>query len=241
MNMPPTIWAKEIVENRFASGSVFTLLDEDDSTPADWDTFADSWSRLPVDAFMAHGETYRRRRHSVFNVYADGLIDELEPRPYLQSPDINHLNGGVLRTYEPIETAITSGSLFRGLLAGLTAVLTEVHGFDVWHHQCFQNRITTSSEQTGNPTPEGMHRDGVDYVVTLLVRRCGIEGGRSGLYDAVTRRQVHSETLTAPGDTLIADDGETLHDATPITPAAPDRPGYRDVFIDVITRGSQPR
>ena len=236
-----TAWARELRESLFTSGTVFDLLGADLSASDEWAAFAESWSRLPVDGFMAHGETYRLRRHSVFNVHADGAVEHLPPRPYLQTLDVNHLNGDVLRSYEPIEPHITAGSLFRSLLTSVTDVLTGIHGPDVWHHQCFQNRITTSAEETGQPTPEGVHRDGVDYVVTLMIARENVEGGRSGLYDATTRRPLYSRTLTAPGDLLIADDERTLHDATPIVPTVPGRPGHRDVFIDVITRGTAPR
>ncbi|MFC7309255.1 2OG-Fe dioxygenase family protein [Streptomyces monticola] len=239
--MNQDLWAKELDEHLYARGRVTELIGREVAGTPEWEDFRESWSRLPVDAFMAHGETYRLRRHSVFNVRADGTVEGQPSRPYLQTTDINHLNGGVRRSYAPIEEPIVSGRLFTDLLKGITAVLTAVHGPDVWHHQCFQNRITTDRRQTGNPTPEGIHRDGVDYVVTLLIDRHHIDGGRTGIYDAVSRRQLHSETLLRPGDMVIADDERTLHDATPITPADSSASGHRDVFIDVITRGTAPR
>ncbi|MFG2600807.1 2OG-Fe dioxygenase family protein [Streptomyces sp. NPDC048462] len=238
--MPASDWAKALTDQLFVSGEATDLIDDQEGFEKEWSAFADSWSRLPVDAFMAHGETYRLRRHSVFNVSGTGDIEELAAKPYLQPLAINHLNGDVLRTYDPIEREIAGGGLFRDLLTGITAVLTCMHGPHTWHHQCFQNRILAGSGTTGQPTPEGIHRDGVDYVVTLLVNRHNIGGGESGIYDAESRRKIHSQTLLAPGDMLLADDAKTLHDATPIEPQQDGEGAYRDVFIDVITRGTRP-
>ncbi|MEQ4193371.1 2OG-Fe dioxygenase family protein [Streptomyces sp. YIM 103828] len=232
-------WSHDLRQRRFVRLTAADLV-PGENLEKEWKPFADSWHRLPVDAFMAHGETYRQRRHTVLDVWSDGRVERLPARPYLQTEEINHLNGGVRRTYEDIEPHVLESGLFQGLLTGITSILSELHGPGVWHHQCFQNRITATPETSGHPTPEGLHRDGVDYVVTLLVARDGVAGGRSGIYDAVSRTQIHGETLLDPGDLLLADDERTLHDATPITPTE-GRPGHRDVFIDVVTRGRAPR
>lgn len=234
--MSTVSWAKELANQLLAHGEVSSLLRDEANTPREWRIFRESWSDLPVDGFMANGETYRRRRHSLFNVDSDGHIVELPKRPYLQTKDINHLNGGVERTYEQIIPEVTETALFRELLTSVTSVLTELHGSSTWHHQCFQNRITTSPEQVGNPTPEGIHRDGVDYVVTLLVDRTNIQGGSSRIYETSSGRLLHEQTLQKQGEMLLADDERTLHEATPIARIDPSRPGHRDVFIDVITQ-----
>ncbi|MGW7520033.1 2OG-Fe dioxygenase family protein [Streptomyces sp. NPDC054796] len=238
--MSPRLSAQALRDQWYSRGQAEDLIGPEANSSRDWKLFAESWNGLPVDTFMGGGETYRRRRHTVFNVHTDGQFEQLAPRPYVQSSEINNLEGDVQRYFEPIEPEVTGSALFAGLLSGLSAILEELHGPDVWHHQCFQNRIVTSTEKTGDPTPWGPHCDGVDYVVTLLVARHNVRGGRTGLYDAGTKERLHAETLL-PGDLLIADDTRTLHDATPLTPVDPAEPGHRDVFIDVITRGSEPR
>ncbi|OEV08369.1 agglutination protein [Streptomyces nanshensis] len=233
--------AQELGERMFTRGHVTSLVGQEVHAE-EWKVFSESWHRLPVDAFMADGEKYRLRRHTVFNVNSDSGIEQLPPRPYVQTLDINHLNGDVRRSYDGIERPVTGSRFFRSLLLGLSALLDELQdGPCTWHHQCFQNRITTSGSEVGNPTPEGVHRDGVDYVLTMIVDRHNITGGCSGIYEASTRKPLHSETLTEPGSFLLADDERTRHDATSVFPLDPALPAHRDVFIDVITRGTQPR
>ena len=36
----------------------------------------------------------------------------------------------------------------------------------------------------GRPTPEGAHRDGVDFVAVVLVERRGVRGGETRVFDA---------------------------------------------------------
>ena len=55
----------------------------------------------------------------------------------------------------------------------------------------------------GKPTPEGMHRDGVDYVLVLLVNRRNIQSGTTTVHD-LDKRTLGSFTLTDPeGKTTI--------------------------------------
>lgn len=53
--------------------------------------------------------------------------------------------------------------------------------------------------QEGRPTPEGMHRDGVDWVLVLLVSRVNISEGETSIGDRAMR-PLGSFTLTDPLD-----------------------------------------
>ena len=46
-----------------------------------------------------------------------------------------------------------------------------------WHIEVHQFRIEARPGEPGQPTPEGMHRDGVDFVLVLLVRRQNVRSG----------------------------------------------------------------
>ena len=68
-----------------------------------------------------------------------------------------------------------------GASATMTTILTlcgnlfgMVSPAHAWHVEVHQFRIEARSGQEGRPTPEGMHRDGVDYVLVLLVNRTNI-------------------------------------------------------------------
>src|ERR1700736_4174420 len=62
----------------------------------DWRRFAASWDDLGVDAYMADGGRYRRRRFAAFRATAEG-IPRKPHQPHYQSRDYNPLNGGLER------------------------------------------------------------------------------------------------------------------------------------------------
>lgn len=68
-----------------------------------------------------------------------------------------------------------------------------------WTHiDCHQFRIEARCEALGQPTPEGVHRDGVDYVFVMLVNRVNIESGTTSVHDLDGRlleRPAHRDVL----------------------------------------------
>jgi hypothetical protein len=205
---------------------------------ADWAGFASSWDDLGIDAYMADGGRYRRRRHAAFSASAGG-IRRKPHQPHYQSRDYNALNGGIERWFEPVTEAI-------GAHPALTAILTTCRTlFDdltppetrppAWHVEVHQFRIETRPGQAGNPTPEGMHRDGVDWVLVLLVSRINIASGETTIAD-FAKRPLGSFTLTDPLDAAVTDDHRVFHGVTPVVPLDPDRPGHRDVLVVTFRR-----
>ena len=65
-----------------------------------------------------------------------------------------------------------------------------------WHVEMHQFRIEARPGQSGKPTPEGMHRDGVDWVLVLLVSRVNIASGETS--DRRSRRNRRSAALRCP-------------------------------------------
>jgi hypothetical protein len=157
--------------------------------------------------------------------------------PYSQPLYINHLNGGVERHFEAFEPHIAQGPVLRSIIGWCADTLAERTGGPAdWKIQTFQNRILARGEEAGQPTPEGMHRDGVDHVLTLLISRNAIEGGVSAVYDATSRDCLGEVQLSEPGEFLFADDQRLLHSVTPVTSAVAGAPGHRDVLIAMFTR-----
>src|ERR1700736_4160431 len=56
----------------------------------DWGTFVASWDDLGVDAYMADGGRYRRRRFAAFRATSAGIIRKPH-QPHYQSRDYNPL------------------------------------------------------------------------------------------------------------------------------------------------------
>ncbi|MDE0856195.1 MAG: 2OG-Fe dioxygenase family protein [Nevskia sp.] len=199
--------------------------------PSDWDQFAASWNDLRLDQHMADGGRYRKRRHAVFSLGADGSVVRQPHQPHYQGVDYNPLNGGVQRWFEPVTPqAGASASLHRLLALCHTILGVLAPRAASWKVEMHQFRIEARHGEPGQPTPEGPHRDGVDYVLVLLVARQNIEQGTTVVYD-LARRELGSFTLTLPFDTAFVEDARVYHGVTAVTPLDPALPAYRDVLV----------
>jgi hypothetical protein len=196
-----------------------------------WQALLPSWSRLPPDAHLKDGGRYRRRRHSCFmQDFGDGTLTQTPHRAHWQPTDYNALHGGFERWFEPVEPEVAAAVAWRELIAGFGRLFAQVRGVPRWFIEAHQFRIDTAGG-VGRPTPEGAHRDGVDFVVVLLVARQGVKGGETRVFDAdgpQGMRFLMREPLTA----LLLDDARVIHETTPIQPDGDaGRSGFRDTLV----------
>jgi hypothetical protein len=202
----------------------------------DWDRFAASWDDMPVDTYMADGGRYRRRRHAVFSAAPGGTIQRAAHQPHYQSLDYNPLHGGIERWFEPIADAVAAGPSLATILAFCRTLFERLApAIRAWHIEVHQFRIEAQPGIAGKPTPEGMHRDGVDYVLVLLVRRQNIRRGTTAIHD-LERRLLGSFTLTDPFDAALVHDARVYHGVTPVEPVDPALPAHRDVLVVTFRR-----
>ena len=198
---------------------------------SDWAHFAASWNDLETDTYMADGGRYRRRRHAVYAAGRDGLLQRAEHQPHYQGLDYNHLNGGIARLFEPILAEIGGGPSMRTILDYCRTLFGQMAPTTAaWHIETHQFRIEARLGEEGRPTPEGMHRDGVDYVLVLMIDRHNIASGTTTIHD-LDKRTLGSFTLAAPLDAALVDDARCFHGVTPVEPQDPSRPAYRDVLV----------
>lgn len=203
-----------------------------DPTPADWEAFAASWDDLGRDRFMADGGRYRRRRFATFQA-VDGVVTRKPHQPHFQSRDYNALNGGVQRWFEPVTDAVADGPVMQAIFARCAALFTAASGRPArqpWHVEVHQFRIEATPQAEGRPTPEGLHRDGVDWVFVMLVSRRNVAEGVTEI-GAADGRPLGRFTLTEPGDGVFLDDRRVRHGVTPIVPTDPAVPGHRDALV----------
>ena len=199
--------------------------------PADWNAFAASWGDLPLDTHLPDGHRYRRRRHATLSARAGESIARLERhQPHYQGLEYNKLVGGIERWFEPIDPRLLEGPTFRGVLAFCLGFFGTLRPDTAWHIECHQFRIEARADAEGLPTPEGIHRDGVDYVLVMLVGRENIASGTTTVHlpDGTT---LGSFTLTLPCDSALVDDNRVMHGVTAVHPVDATRPAYRDVLV----------
>jgi hypothetical protein len=207
---------------RFAGASVVEL-----------DALSPSWDELPLDAHLRDGGRYRRRRHASFIV--DGTTIRLVPqRAHWQPIEYNALHGGLERWFEAIAVEVIARPAWRGMLLAFAALATRLKGAQPWYVEAHQFRIDTT-DGIGRPTPEGAHRDGVDFVAVILVGREGIKGGETRVF-AADGPEGQRFTMLEPWTTLVLDDARVIHESTPIQPL--EGYGHRDTLVLTYRAGS---
>jgi len=222
----------------FVQGEPMRALLEAAGGLSDWDSFAASWNGLELDRHMADGGRYRRRRHAVYAAGRDGPVERQPHQPHYQSRDYNRLNGGVARWFEPILPEIGSGASLDTLLRFCRDLFGRLSPQVAnWHIEAHQFRIEARAGEAGQPTPEGVHRDGVDWVLVLLVRRQNIASGVTTIHRP-DGSPLGSFTLTAPCDATLIDDSRVYHGVTAVQPLDPAQPAWRDVLV--LTFRSEP-
>lgn len=186
------------------------------------------WNELLADPYLKDGGRYRQRRHSCF--IADSTRNELQQTPHRahwQSLTYNALHGGMLRWFEPIDPAMIAAPAWSKLLLSLAGVCSGLKGEQPWWLEAHTFRIDTT-DGIGRPTPEGAHRDGVDFVAVLLVGREAVKGGETRVFEA-DGPNGQRFTLTAPWSLLFLDDQRMIHESTPIQPVGD--AGHRDTLV----------
>lgn len=210
----------------------------------DWADFAASWDRLEPDQYLIATGRRRRRRHAVF---AWAVTDpggegtgrrRLPPQPHFQTTVHNPLQGGIERWFAPMED-VAVGTSFCTLARLGVSLFEAVDGgaSTPWFIEAHQFRIEATPGQAGEPTPEGMHRDGVDYVLVAMIARHNIERGTTSIH-APDGTTLGSFTLTRPRDIALVDDHRVFHGVTAVTPRDPEAAAHRDVLV--LTYRRQP-
>lgn len=219
-------WPQELGQHHCLALAPASALRVMNCSPEVVQSWGDLWNDLPPDAYLKDGGRYRRRRHSSFVVTGQSL-EQVPHRAHWQPLSYNALHGGMTRWFEPMQASLTAHPAWTALLTRLAEGFSSLRGAQPWYIEAHQFRIDTT-DGIGRPTPEGAHRDGVDFVVVILVSRVNVKGGESRVFEA-QGRQGQRFTLTEPWSTLIMDDLQVIHETTPIQPDG--AMGHRDTLV----------
>jgi len=227
---PPLTSAKELAQGLRADGFVVasaeTVAELAHVLVDDLQTLSQYWEGLPRDPYLKDGGRYRFRRHASYEIKKETL-DLVPHRAHWQSVDYNALHGGIERWFQPIQNPLLNNPAWQSLLLGLGQILSGLKPVNTWFIEAHQFRIDTT-DGIGRPTPEGAHRDGVDFVAVFLLDRVGIKGGETRIFDAQGSAGLRF-TLTQPWSLLLMNDERMIHESTPIQPVGDY--GYRDTLV----------
>lgn len=202
---------------------------------AELQALSPDWDHMPSDNYLKDGGRYRRRRHSSF-VFENDVLTQVPHRAHWQSLDYNALHGGMQRWFEPMHDATVGTPVWTKLLTALAHTASEVRRAPrtTWCIEAHQFRIDTT-DGIGRPTPEGAHRDGVDFVAVFMLKRLNIKGGETRVFDA-HGPQGERFTLSEPWSLMLLDDTRVIHESTPIQPLA--EGGHRDTLVLTCRAGA---
>jgi hypothetical protein len=228
--------ARRLNRQHFLYFSGEALADTLNLISEDIGEFSMFWSRLTTDRYMGDGGTYRLRRYGEFDS-RPGLGRLQRPHgPYVQPKYINSLNGDIARVFDPLEPEFVTNRVLNCLLDWLTALYDQCEGTpQCWNIRLHPYRILASQQKNGNPTPEGLHRDGVDYIVSMMVSRSNVMGGITTITDN-NRQVLWERMLQSPMDILIGKDAHTMHSVSPVSPVDAHLDAHRDVLVIAFTK-----
>jgi len=195
----------------------------------EWTRFARHWQHLAPDPYAAELGVQRLRRYGQYAV-RDGVARPVPTGVFAQPQDSNPLYIGRDREFEPLTDDLTADPLLHGVIKLLARLADSLDDVDEWNVKVHPFRIRSAADGEGLPTPEGMHRDGVTLVTSLLVGRRNAIGGESTVCD-LTGRQLLKTTLAEPGTLMLGDDRRTVHGVSPIRPIDACGPAQRDVLV----------
>lgn len=195
-----------------------------DAPEIDREALVGSFELLPVDKYLRSGA--RRRRFSWFAGSPQNPV-RLPHKLFYQTekyegrPDIH-------REYDEIDTSVFSHSSFRNILeCFVTVTKVNMANTPIEVHQI---RVSCGDHIQGNPSPEGVHRDGCHFLGIFVVNRQGVEGGENSIHLTKEGDPIFQETLT-PGQFLFCDDEMVMHHAAPVTLAKGHQLAHRDIFV----------
>jgi len=199
--------------NLFENFSLKTL-----GLPALNKDFLLSYHNLPIDLKNKNGSPIRTRRYANYMIENDNFQNNLNifytgKNTFSQDVDDHRKEERVFPLIE--EKFIDDDFLLRLMVQCCS--LDHLKGnkyYDISVHQVRQ--ICYPGVESHN-SPEGIHKDGVDYIVSALVmNRYNIDGGESIVYDDKNKNKIYNTTLEK-GEGIFQDDKRLWHYVTPVT------------------------
>ena len=201
--------------------------------------FGHEWDRLKLDPYMADGGRYRFRRYGLFNLsIITGRINYIPDAFFYQDININPLNGGKLRKFASLTKDSVENPFLQELMLFDLAQFTSTTSIKVdWLIGVHQIRIIAMPGVSGNPTPEGVHRDDETYTAQHLIKRHNIDGGVNYFYGSEREAERYPTVLKQLNyfDSYYFD--HTLwHNVSPIILNMRGSEGYRDILLIDFSR-----
>ena len=182
-------------------------------------------------------ENKRTRAYSLLDIENIDDIKIIGDLQFYQSSNYNNVNGDILRIYKNIDETILEDDCFKYFvnifLTTINKELTKNYINDkIKYIQVHQIRVYTENKDEVNLVPEGIHKDGYNFIAMCCITRKNISGAISHIYDE-SKNIVHSVQLQE-GEMIVLNDDKMFHSVSPIKLNETNETnilGYRDVFV----------
>jgi hypothetical protein len=192
-----------------------------------WKTFASTWQTMPLDKYLSSDYGYRYRYHNKMQLRTDTL--EIQLLPFVaETPN----EPSVRQSFVGLPSIERHISVIRDLIRYDYAVSAAMLEPDVrvWNVGVHQIRTACNVNQAAFPSGEGRKSFGARCIAIHLIDNSNIIGGSSSVYD-LSERELFSQILYRPFDTLLLDESRVSHELSPIIVARNSHFGFRDVCV----------
>lgn len=192
-----------------------------------------SFQDLALDTYIPVKNRYRRFAQYRMSYSNDTWQFELLPhRAYVTYSKYNSVAGGIKREYKPIMTDFTNH-------IRQAAEEIPLDTSEEWQINVHQYRIFVEKEKLdGIIVPEGLHRDGHDYVFIGVYDRHNVTGAELSLRPNEDKETPFFTTTIPAGQGVVFDDSKMWHYVTEIEPIDDQEEAYRDTVVVAFSRWS---
>mmetsp|Transcript_18748 Transcript_18748/g.34938 ORF Transcript_18748/g.34938 Transcript_18748/m.34938 type:complete len:463 (+) Transcript_18748:89-1477(+) len=191
-------------------------------SPSHWQEHFD---RIEEDPYCAG--RYKRIAWLKVDLERDS-VQVLKNEPLFQPKEFNPTHGDLVRNYEPCEQSFMDRPDTIAYIKDFAA-FWKIDANDVILFQ--MQRVRADVDAAGEPTVEGIHRDGIQALSVTCVNRVNVVGGESVIYEDLAGERQVLRTMLQPGNSLYMQDMFLYHYVSPIRSADGVNPGYRDIII----------
>jgi hypothetical protein len=198
-----------------------------------WEVLREDYQTLPPDAFLPDHGKYRFRRFDRFYFYpATGELVLLPHVDYFQSNDINTVTGGIVRQFAPLTRKTANNPFLHELIRFDFAqfpLRDPEQKYQPWQVDVHEIHVVAQPGDIGHPTPEGVHRDGAEFVTVHLAALENASGGIVTVYDD-DKQPITSFQLQNILDSYLFDDARLWPGVTPIASYDGIHPAQRGIL-----------
>ena len=197
-----------------------------------WLSLTIDYADLPADEYLPGGARYRYRRFGRYRFSpTTGELARLPHQDYFQSADINRVTGGIIRKFAPSLDTTLDNEFLRELIRFDFAQFPfeSVRYQDDWEVHAHLIRVTADMSGHGQPTPEGIHRDGAAFVTVHLAELVNSQGGEVSIFDD-DRQLLTTFRLEEALDSYLFNDAILWHAVEPIRPVASAHGAVRSIL-----------